>query len=90
MFIIYYFLKYIGWVKKNGFFSSAEEMLNNTRSGDNETLYNHLKLVLSYIKQLNVGIKFKLVYKLFGEAIKKLKFVDLLSICIYIFFPKKF
>ena len=56
---VYYLLKYLEWVKKNGFFSSAEEMLNDARNGDNETLYNHLELVLSYIKQLNVGIKDK-------------------------------
>lgn len=56
---VYYFLKYLEWVKKNGFFSSAEEMLNDARKGDPETLYNHLELVFSYLKQLNVGIKDK-------------------------------
>ncbi len=54
---VYYFLKYLEWVKESRYWSSAEEMLNEAKTGDRDTLYSHLDILLEYIKQQKTGVK---------------------------------
>ena len=56
---VYYFLKYLGWVKKKGYWSTAKEMIEDCKNGNRERQYKHLDVFLEYIKSLSTGIKDK-------------------------------
>jgi len=56
---VYYFLKYLDWVKKKGYWSSAQEMLDDFKSGDENRRYKHLDALLEYIKSCNTGVSDK-------------------------------
>ena len=52
---VFYFLKFLEWCKEKGYWSSAEEMLENAKKADTETLYKHLDIILEYIKSCKTG-----------------------------------
>ena len=52
---VYYFLKYVEWVKERGYWESAEEMLEDAKNGDRNVLYKHLDVLVEYIKSRQTG-----------------------------------
>lgn len=56
---VYYFLKYLEWVKEKGYWSSAKEMIEDYKSRDLDDRYRHLDVLLEFIKSSNTGINDK-------------------------------
>ncbi|HID43804.1 MAG TPA: hypothetical protein EYP30_08570 [Archaeoglobaceae archaeon] len=52
---VYYLKKYLDWVKEQGYFKSAEEMLEDCRKLSYEDRYRHLDILIEFIKSRNTG-----------------------------------
>ena len=52
---VYYLLDYLKWAKKNGYWNSAQEMLEDFRSLSPEERIRHAEILERYIKSLKTG-----------------------------------
>lgn len=52
---VYYFQKYLEWLKEKGYFNSAQELLEDCKKLSLEERYKHLDLIIEYISSLNTG-----------------------------------
>jgi len=53
---VYYFLRYLDWVKEGGHWQSAQEMLDDCMKLPMDERYRHLDVLLKYIRQIRTGV----------------------------------
>ena len=53
---VYYLIDYLKWAKKNGYWSSAHEMLEDFKSISSDERIKHAEILERYIKSLNTGV----------------------------------
>ena len=56
---MYYFLRYLEWTKGNGYWRSAEEMLQEYRKLKPEERFRHVDTLERYLKGLESGFRDK-------------------------------